>query len=309
MNELALSLPTQPDLKLSTLPTEFFKEEFVDILIAAGLSKLENISFPEFENSIDLANSCIALEPYFFALCLKAYAEKNNLIIHKHLVYKRTVNEYRDQDILFASRTVPTTYLNIKKGEEVEQLLKCFALKATDLFEKSTLAYVQFENNSSRYPFNLRISRTAIQVDCDKYLPKGFMDYLQDRQFEFALKIAKRKPDSYADNDRSDASSSVYRVEQLQSDLKAITADGYPFVDFGFVDEINSLLPVLLTYFKDQDARFIELNQKEEERQSTLFYKYCYQWDHNSGNMIGYHIVAVAIFILIGFLIHQWFFI
>lgn len=148
-----------------------------------------------------------------------------------------------------------------------------------------------------------------MQIDCDKYIPKGFINYLQDRQFEFALKIAKRKPETYADNDRSDAHSSAYRVEHLQSELKAITADRYPSVDFGFINEINSLLPGLLTYFKEQEVRLTEVAQKEEDRRNTLSYKYCYQWDRNTGNMIGYHIVAVAIFILICFLIHQWFFI
>lgn len=308
MNDLALQLPTQPQLKVSTLPTEFFKEEFVDILIAAGLHKLESISFSEFENSVELCGYSMYLEPYFFALCLKAYAEINNLIIHKRLVYKRTINDYKDEDILFASRTIPTTYLNIKKGEEVEQLLKCFALKATDLFNVISIPYVQFENNSNRYPFNLHISRTSMSIDCQQYIPKGFIDFLQDRQLAFALKIAKRKPESYADNDRSDAHSSAYRVEAFQAELKEITAERYPSVDFGIVNEINSLLPALLAYFKDQEIRLTEVSQKEEDRRNTLSYKYCYQWDRNPGNMIGAHAVVAAILFFIGLLIRQSFF-
>lgn len=296
MNELQLSLPTAPVLKGSTVPAEMFKEEFADILLKAGLEELKTISFSDFENVSENNGYSLALSHRFLGFCITAYAKQNDLIIHNGLIKNRTNYDLASTDVMFASRTTPTVYIKIKAGEELDQLIACFTLKASDLFETIIIPMVQFDSIHCHSDVSMRISRTIFSVDCFDLVPEGYLDQLQDKYVEYALKNLKHaSTSSYEDISYEECVRSIRKLQVLKDDLKELNADQQTYLDFGMIASMSGYIPTILNTLTTREVVLRKKRELKEEHESTLTYRYYREWSKNTNNMVFMHIVTILL--------------
>lgn len=304
MNELSLALPSNPALLDSTLPTQMFKEEFADVLIKAGLKALETIPFAELKKLLSDYGHSFYLEPHFFALSINAYADQNNLIIDRGLIGYRRYTDFGSFNIMFASRTSPTVYINIKQGEELDRLLQCFQLKASDMFKATTVPILQFTHDSSRFNFSVRVLRTDLHIDSADILPKGFLEYMQDTQIKDILQhLEKQEINRETRFTLAEVQWSIRRLKELQKDIKEFNADYFTYLDFGMLSALTGQLPAILLILEEHEGLLDALENKRIAKEKTLTYLYCKHWSINCGAMILWHAIFIilALFAIIRF--------
>lgn len=296
MNELQLSLPTAPVLKGSTVPAEMFKEEFADILLKAGLEELKTISFSDFENVSENNGYSLALSHRFLGFCITAYAKQNDLIIHKWLFKNRSNHEIGSTDVLFASRTSPTVYIKIKAGEELDQLIACFTLKSSELFKTVIIPMVQFDSIHCHSDVSMRISRTTLSVDCFDLIPEGYLDQLQDKYVEYALKNLKEaSTNSYEDISYEECVRSIRKLQVLKDELKELNADQHTYLDFGMIASMSGYIPTILNTLTTREVVLRKKLELKEAKEATLTYRYSRKWSNDTTFMMFMHIVIVLL--------------